>query len=168
MCLYILLLFYCCFVCGIIININLNQTNIMPKYPREQILELYKNLPEKLKEVASSPETSEIIYNTCKENGVKENEKISEIARNVGYVLFGLSSPLEFKKALLQEIKLKKKSAENISATINNLVFFPIKDILEKLYDIEIKRQPQAKVNFRLEGSEIKQRRNDPYREPIE
>jgi len=110
----------------------------MPEeYVREQLWKLYGKLPEELKEAIFSVGTADIIGNTCERHKVPE-EKVSEVAKYTGRVLMGLLPPNEFEGALEKEVKLKKDSAKNVSREISRLVFFPLKEVLSQLYEIEI------------------------------
>ncbi len=140
----------------------------MAKYPKEQLWELYKELPEELKEAVFSEKTANNIYNSCKRNGLKDEEKISQVSENVGYVLLGLAAPEEFKKILLKEVKLKKEKAEKIYREIIRFVFFPLKENLEELYKIKIETGPESKTAPLAETPEKKSRKQDTYREQTE
>ena len=140
----------------------------MPKYSKEQLWELYKELPEELQEAIFSQKTADSIYDSCKKNGVEREEKISQISKNVGYVLIGLASPEEFKGILSKEIKLKKETAKKIYQKINDSVFFPVKGSLEKIYNIKIKIESKPENISLSKDIEKKPREKDIYREPIE
>ena len=140
----------------------------MPRYSKKQLWGLYKELPEELKKSIFSEKTAANIYNACKEADLKKDEKISQVAENVGYVLMGLVPPEEFKKILSKEIKLKKEAIEIIYRNINDLVFFPIKENLEKIYNIKIELKSSSRDVSRLKNIEEKLRKEDIYREPIE
>jgi len=139
----------------------------MAKYPKEQLWELYKELPEKLKEAIFSEKTANNIYSSCKKNGLEDEEKISQISENVGYVLLGLIVPEEFKKILLKEIKLKKTTAEKIYQEITRFVFFPLKEEMEGLYKIKIEVGPESETVPLAEIPEKKPKKRDTYREPL-
>jgi hypothetical protein len=113
----------------------------MPKYSREELWGLYQELPKELQRAIFSEKTAEIIYNACKENGVEKTEDISFVAEQTGYVLIGLLSPDEFKKTLLQKFNIKREAGEKICQAINDFVFLPLRRLLEKIYDAEIKPQ---------------------------
>jgi hypothetical protein len=99
---------------------------------------------------------------------VEKEEKISQVSENVGYVLIGLTSPEEFKEILSKEIKLKKETAEKIYQKINDLVFFPVKGSLEKIYNIKIKIESEPEDGLQSKDIEKKPRKKDAYREPVE
>lgn len=139
----------------------------MPNYPKKEILNLYKELPERLKNAISSEKTADIIYNSCVENNISKDEEISQVAKNVGYVLIGLASPQELKKNLAEDTNFKKETIDKLYKKINDLIFFPLKDILERLYDIKINLISKIEDKT-LTNIEDKSQKNDTYREPID
>jgi len=117
----------------------------MPDYPKEQLWELYKDLPKNLQNALFSSEIGDNIYEICERNGVEE-KKASEISKNIGYVFLGLLPPSDFQKVLKKEIGLIPKTAENVSSEIERFIFLPLRKNLEPA--------PSKK--------------KDKYREPIE
>jgi len=137
----------------------------MPDYPKEQLRELYKDLPKDLQRATFSEEVAANIQKVCKENNITDDDVIFNITKNIGYVFLGLLAPNEFLGVLEKGLKIEKKKAEQISSEITRLVFLPIKKSLEALYQIKIKvvskpkGQPEAKAK--------KPKRIDRYRETI-
>lgn len=138
----------------------------MADYPKEQLQELYENLPEELQEAISSEKSGDNIYEACTRNNVSKNDEINEVAKYTAYVLLGLLSPDDFQKKLEKEVKIKKDAAKQIALEINRFIFFPVKDSLEGLYKIEIKSD--LKTRKKTTGSVQPSKGKDKYREPIE
>ena len=136
----------------------------MPDYPKEQLWELYKALPEDLQKATFSEEVANNIQEICTENGITDDDIIFEIAKNIGYVFLGLLAPDEFENVLEKELKIEKDRAEKITSQISRFVFLPVKKSLEALYQTEIK---EAKVQPEKEIKE-KLKRKDRYRETVE
>lgn len=139
----------------------------MPQYPKEQIWKIYENLPEELKEAIFSEETAESIDNVCQRSGIKETEKISQIAKLTGHVLLGLLLPEEFQQALEKEVGLKSELAKKVSFGIHRFVFFPLRESLSALYQTEIATPGMPKPPEAITGKETSQK-EDVYREPVE
>ena len=151
----------------------------MPKeYLKEQIWKLYEKLPEELKEAIFSVETADNIDNVCKRNKVAEG-KVPEVAKYTGRVLMGLLPPNEFEEALVKEVKLRVEVAKNIAREITRFVFFPVKEVLSQLYEVEIAPPARPKEAVELEEKvsretpekeeeEGRPRKTDVYREPLE
>jgi len=131
-------------------------------YTQEQLWKIYENLPEELKTAIFSEETADTIDSVCKKNNLPD-EKISEVAKNVGYVLLGILPPSEFQNTLEKEVKLKKETAKRISQAITRLVFWSRKESLDILYKTEF-----VSPEKRVEQKKPEIKKEDIYREPIE
>ncbi len=136
----------------------------MPDYPKEQLRELYKDLPKDLQKATFSEEVAANIQEVCKENGITDDDVIFDITKNIGYVFLGLLAPNEFSDVLEKELKIEKKKAKQISSEITRFIFLPLKKSLEALYQIEIKAE---KIQMEKKTEE-KPKRKDKYREITE
>lgn len=143
----------------------------MPKqYTREELWKLYQKLPKELQEVIFAGETADHISNICERYNIKE-ETISEIAKQVGNVLLGISPPDELQAILEKELKLEKGTAKKVAQEINRFVFYPVKPALEQLYKIGVASSEEEIKRPTIEKTEEKQTRparEDIYKEPIE
>ncbi|HUV81131.1 MAG TPA: hypothetical protein VMW21_01250 [Patescibacteria group bacterium] len=136
------------------------------EYTKEELQKLYAGLPEELKEAIFSVETADNIYNICTKNKIGE-DKISEIAKYVGFVLFGILLAQNFQETLEKELKIEKEAAENIAAEINQLIFYPVKPVLQQLYKKEAELAEGA-VEKPVERIREESPRKDIYKEPVE
>jgi len=141
----------------------------MTQHPPEKLWEIYQKLPQDLKDAIFSVENATTIASIGKRNGLKE-EEISILAEEIGNVLLGLLNPNEFETKIKEELKLEENIAKAINWEVNRLIFFPVKESLEKIYGIELERKHKLpyelmKPSIEKKGKEIKK---DPYREPIE
>ena len=145
---------------------------MLNQYTKTQLWELYKKLPEELKEAISSLDNTDNIYDICEQNNVPE-EIIPDISRVVGHVLLGVLLPDQFQSVLEQELSLEKETAKKVAREINRFVFYPVKPLLEDLHKIEInppageKQKTEVKIETETEKKEA-QLSKDTYREPIE
>jgi hypothetical protein len=135
----------------------------MPDYSKEELWELYEQLPEDLKRATFSEEVGQTIQNICSKNGVAGEDLIFNITKNVGYVFLGLLSPDEFIDVLEKELKIEKDKAESINSQITTAIFIPLKNSLEKLYGIKI----EIKETAPMEEEKPEPKKDDSYREPI-
>jgi len=143
----------------------------MPNYPKEQLWELYKDLPKDLQKATFSKEVAANIQEVCKENGITDDDVIFDITKNIGYVFLGLLSPNEFSDVLEKELKLNKKIAEQVTSEITRFVFLPVRKSLEALYQIKIKASSKLKKEDEPMADQPKAekpKRKDRYREIIE
>ncbi len=151
----------------------------MLNYPKEQLWELYENLPKELQEAIFSSENADKIYDICTRNGVNKEDVISEIAKYTGYVLLGVLPPDELQQTLETELQLEGNIAKKIAWEISRFIFLPIKNSLEALYRIEI--TPGIKAEEGLTATPLPEeklrektrttrttRKKDTYREPVE
>ena len=136
------------------------------EYSKQELWKIYEGLPEELKEAIFSAETANNIYNVCVRNEIEEN-KISEVAKYVGFVLFGILAAENFQEILERKLKFKKETAENIAKEINRFVFYPVKPALEQLYKTEVGIAEEAgeKSAGRIREESP---RKDIYKEPVE
>ncbi|GAG81460.1 unnamed protein product, partial [marine sediment metagenome] len=110
----------------------------MPDYPKEQLRQLYKNLPKDLQEAGFSKENAKNIHEICTKNGITDEDTIFDIAKNVGYVFLGLLPPNEFSYILEKDLGLGKSKAELVTSEITRFVFLPVRSSLEALYKMKI------------------------------
>jgi len=141
---------------------------MLEEYSKEQLWKIYNNLPQELKEAVFSEETAENIFEICTKNGIEEQKEISETARCVGRVLLGLLSTEKFQETLEEIVKISKESAKKINAGITRLVFYPVKNSLEKIYKTEIVSVAGMEKIPKAERKSSFSTRPDTYREPIE
>jgi len=135
----------------------------MPDYPKEQLWELYEQLPEDLQKATFSEKIGKMIQDTCNKNGVADNDIVFNITKNVGYVFLGLLAPDDFLKTLKIELKIEKNKAKQIYSEITKSVFFPLRKSLENLYETKI----ENKENLSGGKTKLKTKKEDSYREII-
>ena len=142
----------------------------MPDYPKEQLWELYKKLPEDLKKAAFSEEVANNIAEICKENGITDDDIVFRIAKNIGYVFLGLLPPNEFVGVLKKEMKIEEDRAAEIFSKVNRFIFLPVRQSLEGLYKIEIKPELKSRPKIASPAEAPKKiiKKKDKYLEPIE
>lgn len=141
---------------------------MLKDYTPEQFWKLYEKLPEDLKEAIFSEETANNIYDVCERNEV---EKVSEVAKIVGFVLLGVLSPNELRESLEKELNLKPEIAGTTFQEISRFILYPLKESLGALYETKIARViPKKKIpslGKKLAPSKPVSPRKDVYRETI-
>lgn len=130
----------------------------MAEYTKEQLWELYEQLPEDLQKAVFSEEIGEKVRSFCYENAITDEKTQMTVLKNIGYVFLGLLTPDEFSSYL------KQINAEMVFARINNEILLELKESLESLYGI--------KLNFEkikdIPVNKPKIEKQDNYREIIE
>ena len=132
----------------------------MEEYSKEQLWELYKELPEDLQKAIFSEEIGNAIREICLENDITDENQCALILKYTGYVFLGLLPPNELLNILEREIAMEKILAEKISKDINNKIFLNLKESIGGLYNIELKEEIEEEVK--------KIKKIDKYKEPIE
>lgn len=149
----------------------------MFKYTRQQFWQLYKKLPEDLKETLFSEQTANDIEDICKRNEVPP-EDLPKIVDLVREVLMGTLPLEEFQRNLEKELRLGSTVAKKISQEINRFIFLPVRKSLFSLYQVEIApggrlvkptpKKETAPEEEREIKKEKKPSKEDVYREPVE
>jgi len=141
---------------------------MVEKYTREQFWKLYEKLPQELKDALFAEETADNIDDICKRSKVSENLK--EIVEYVGHALVGALSPDKFQEIMEKELGFKKNIAKKVTQEINRFIFYPVKDSLEKLYNMEIisSARTEATSPSATEKEKNVSKRKDTYREIVE
>ncbi len=134
----------------------------MFNYSSDEMWDLFRELPEDLKDASFSERNGQRITNICQRYELDYKTK-QQILKLVGYVLFGLLPPNKLTDLMVKDLGLKKEIAEKIYIEINAFVFFKVKDSLEKLYNIKItdKEVKKEEVEKAIET-------DDKYKEPID
>ncbi len=134
----------------------------MEQVSRKQFLELYKNLPQELKEAMGSDRTVSAVERMSDQEELN-SEQHSAFVTLVGEVFVGLLPPSEFKEALIEKAGIDKKSAEKINQAFHSSAFYYVQETLADLYQekLDIKKDESKPVKRSPGGK-------DRYREPIE
>ena len=133
-----------------------------------------KKISSDILKIVFAEETPFQISEICIKNGVEEEEKIEEIAHQIGLVLLGKLPPKQLRAALEKEAKLDSLAATKINQEINQAIFAPVKSFLEEVYKMEIVPQTEPKIAPSEEKPKAPEEtpevppKKDVYREPIE
>lgn len=145
----------------------------MPNYPKEQLLELFKNLPEDIQEASLSDEVSDNIYKACEKQGLNQETSL-KVVKLTGYVFFGLLPTDELAGSLTKELNIESSKANPLAREIIKYVFVPLADSIEALYGKKLPLELKQELGKeRLKNPENKKvvdnspKITDKYREPI-
>ena len=130
----------------------------MPILSKDKFWDLYKDVPQDIKDLLFSEETGNIIEEICQEH--KCPERFDSLLDCVSQALLGLIHPGELEETLINDLKFDKTQAKKLSQKINRLIFFPVKQSISLLNQEESKTIPQ-KEKPASTGE-------DKYREAIE
>ena len=142
---------------------------MLKEYTREELRDLYRKLPEDIKESMSSEHVTDAIYNTCERNEVEDAPKVTKI---IALVILGVLPPESLPKTFHEELNLSVEVSEKVSQEINRFIFYPIKDHLSAIYGKEISPVPlQPGETIPSEEKPVSKKvippRKDTYRESI-
>ena len=140
----------------------------MPQYSKEQILQLYRDMPEELKTALDSDHTIDTIEKISKEYSLSSKEHPA-LVDSVGNTMMGLLPPNEFEQNLQDLGGIEEDIAEKIARTVRRFLFYPVRRSLSLLYGMPV-FEANAVETIRAEPSAEKKgpRRKDSYREEIE
>ncbi len=133
--------------------------NISP----EEVWKLYQKLPQELKDVVFEEDVGNTIRKICSRHNLEDEFK--ELMKLTTEVLLGLLPPQEFKKEATRRLSTKNSSIDKVCQEVARFVFFPIKEGLASLYNLELKVD-QKKSDAEKDSS--KNNKSDDYRESIE
>lgn len=136
-------------------------------YSKEKLWEIYKNLPEQIKEVMGSDEAADAILDVCRDNNLSGEER-SVVSDAVNNILFRLSPIEDFEQILEESGKIKKEAINKIAKEINRLVFSPIKTFLRAEKKTEVGEKTREKTELKPERKSEAPQGLDTYRESVE
>ena len=142
---------------------------MLKEYAREELRDLYRKLPEDIKESMSSESVTNTIYNICERNKVEDASKVIEI---ISLVMLGVLPPENLLKTFHEELNLSVEVSEKISQEVSRFVFYSVKDSLSAIYGKEISPVPVKPGEIVPSGEKpISKKttpsRKDTYRESI-
>ncbi|MFH1643312.1 MAG: hypothetical protein ABH967_01585 [Patescibacteria group bacterium] len=139
---------------------------------KNQYWDLFQKLPSEMKAHILSEETATNIFDICDRNNI-DIDTISQTASFIGQTLLGVLSPENLKQTLTQELSLGKEQAQKVNQEIQEIIFAPVKEDLEKIYSIKLAPSKIKKAGP-IDNREIRETTNkktlrkDSYRETIE
>ncbi len=107
----------------------------MSKITSQQLRELYKKLPEDLKDAISSSDSA----NTIQIIGKKYSlgiDKVGELADEVGLVMLGLTAPKDFIPNLAKRIGGDKENLRKIAEEVNTQIFKRVRGSLKEIHQM--------------------------------
>ena len=106
-------------------------------YIDEEIEKYYQNLPPILKDALYDTDIADKIFDIGKTSGLMD-EKIKILAEETGYVVLGLTRPMDFVERLADGLKLDHDKICTIAKEINHQIFFPMREALKIAHQTEV------------------------------
>jgi len=122
---------------------------------KEKLLEIYDQLPQRIKEALFSYENAMLNLRICKHFGIPL-EKVSDLASEVGLVLMGVYLPKELPMHLARTLDISPETASKIYRILNREIFFPLREEIKKAQEI-IKKAGLRKEEKESVASKIKE-----------
>jgi len=121
----------------------------MINYSREQLNNLYHDLPADLKKAVFSEEIGAVIHRACIKRQVNAGDQTLGVVKSVGYVFLGLLSPFKLVQFLEDNFSISKEIAENVSDDLIAEIFLPLRKNLDAMYGIKITAPKRPSDQYR-------------------
>lgn len=102
-------------------------------YTKEQLKQIFKSLPEDLQDAITSVESAQILSEIGKKFKLHLDQQ-SFLGDETGYVLLGVSDPMEFVSSLSIKLGIDRNTASQIVSEINEKIFVKIKESLRQIH----------------------------------
>jgi hypothetical protein len=122
----------------------------MQTLTEEQVLQRWDTLPDNLRGLLVSPETSDVVQNICDDQKLSE-ENLLVVLSATADVLMGFTHPDDVASELIEQIKLDPKIAATIQEGLKVKIFTSLKqtlDVVYKLADATTIKTPIAPTNI--------------------
>src|SRR3989339_1900858 len=124
----------------------------MKELTSEQIREIYKKLPEDLKEAILGVESTDIMR-IIGEKYKLTIDKIGKMVGEAGYVMLGVTHPNEFIGNLTDRLEVDKEKARAIAGEINEQVFKKVRESLRKIHNMREGREEKEDVKHSMSNT---------------
>lgn len=149
----------------------------MIKISKDEAWKIYETLPKDLQLAIFSEETANLILNACQKNNLT-SQQTSQVAELVGYCLMGVLPLENLTNEIATTTNIEQNNAQQIYNELNRLVFFPVKNSLQEIYNFKTATPTAEKANtiassLKQEAPPLSAQKNKPiepdtYRESVE
>lgn len=105
------------------------------EYTPEQLRELYKNLPEDVREAMFAVDSADKIQEIGKKYKL-HTDQVGELGKQVGFVMLGILTPRNFVQELTNKLNISPDLARQVAVNINAEIFTPIRESLKKIHQL--------------------------------
>lgn len=105
----------------------------MTKITQDQSGDRWDTLPMVLRDALFSEPNSDFLWKTCEAEHIPD-PKIHDVARIAGYVLMGFIHPEDVAEEVQAAIGVDQKTAATIQSALNQRIFSPIRQDIDKIY----------------------------------
>ena len=100
---------------------------------KKQSLDRWDTLPLNLREELCLEVNSDFVWKTCNDEHIPD-EKIYEVAKVIGYVLFGFLHPEDVAQEIKERLGVDTRTANSIEEAVNKRIFAPLRTDIDKVY----------------------------------
>ncbi len=138
---------------------------------KEQYPSFFEAFSYKLIDFVLGGKMAQKVANICVENRIFDEKKIQKIAYRVTFVIFGKMPKEKLSSSIIKEAEVNSEVAENISKSVDAIIFSQIKSLSEE--EEEEKQKDSQKDNIPEKEKLVPEKppqasTKDTYREPIE
>ena len=133
---------------------------------QQQTFQRWDTLPEEIREALASEDGANFLWRICEAEHLPK-EKIRGVSRAAGYVLMGFMHPGDLAHEMQEEnIVPNKPVAESIAKAINDRIFEPLREEIDRIYEPPSRIKPP--IEFPKIIEEIKPPAPIPAAPPIQ
>lgn len=115
-------------------------------YSRQQLMSMYRALPQDLKEALYSIDTTQAIQAVSRAYGLHVDQ-MGELSNAIGQVMLGALHPRDFTKQLKSELGIDEQKASALTREVNLTVFTKIRESLKRIHSLREDSAFDAAVN---------------------
>lgn len=108
--------------------------------PKDRLFEKFQSLPENVRDLLISVETSDTISEIAQAHGIAE-EKIPEFSKLIGDVLYGLTPKENFAASIKEGLEISDEVAAKIAGMTNQKIFSKLSPMPAKKFDADVYRE---------------------------
>lgn len=115
-------------------------------YTRQQLMSMYRALPQDLKEALYSIDTTQAIQAVSRAYGLHVDQ-MGELSNAIGQVMLGALHPRDFTKHIKSELAIDEQKASALTREVNLTVFTKIRESLKRIHSLREDSAFETAVN---------------------
>jgi len=113
-------------------------------HPFSKLEKQFKEIPPDVRKAISSTHVGEKLMQIGRKYNLHV-DTLDKLFGETGFVMLGLTHPKDYTKKISKELRVNEKTAREIAAEVNELIYRPIKESLKKMYSMQ-QNAPGASV----------------------
>jgi len=107
----------------------------MPKLTPEKLQELYQKLPQDVRDVYASADTTQTLEKIGGKHGIHIDD-LGELVSETGLVMVGFTHPRDYIRNLAKRMEIDPNKARAIAGDVNEQIFKQLRESLKKIHNI--------------------------------